>query len=347
MAGDHQVDGRVEPLGDVQHRAADALAGPVGAGLDAALVQQHDDRLHPLGGELRGGGVGGGHLVGEAQPADAGLGHQLGRALQRHADEAHPHAAHRLDRRTGQHGLGAAGEVHVGGQPREVGAVVGPVGEVAAVVGVAAAVLHALQFGQALVELVVAHAGHVEAHRLERLDAGLVVEQARQERRPADQVPGRHRERVGVALAQRVERGGQVLGAANLGGRRIERGPQGGVGPARRLEVAVVVVERQHLHGHHAPRRIGVVAPAGVPVRVAAGATARRAGHAQRRRGEAHRQHCCGPGPTAAGAARERSVEGVGSAGGARGHGCSSGFGGRVAGGSAGPYRPVRWRIAR
>ena len=82
----------------------------------------------------------------------------------------------------------------VGGQPAEVraGVAAGTPRRVAAVVRVAAAALHAQQLGHALVELVVADAGHVEAHGVERLDRRLVVEQPGQERRAADQVTGGH-----------------------------------------------------------------------------------------------------------------------------------------------------------
>jgi hypothetical protein len=94
---------------------------------------------------------------------------------------------------------------------------------------------------------VVAHAGDVEVHRVQRLDRRLVVEQAGQERRAADQVTGRHR--VGVARlgAQLREFGRQVLRTADRGVVGIEGRPQRGVGTAGRLQVTVEVVERQHL----------------------------------------------------------------------------------------------------
>jgi hypothetical protein len=111
---------------------------------------------------------------------------------------------------------------------------------------VAAAVLHAQQLGDALVELVVADAGDVEAERVERLDARLVLEQAGEERRPADEVAGGDGQRVAVALAQVAQMRRQVLDAAGRD-RGAGAGHEGAVRARRRLQVTVVVVERQDL----------------------------------------------------------------------------------------------------
>ncbi len=93
--------------------------------------------------------------------------------------------------------------------------------EVAPVDRVTAAVLHAQQLGDALVELVIADTGDVEAHLVERLDRRLVVEQAREGGRAADQVAGGHGEAVTRwPCAQLVELGRQVLATA---GRRLRR----------------------------------------------------------------------------------------------------------------------------
>ena len=74
VAGDDQVDLRVQVLGDVDDRAGDADALPVGAGLHAALVEQHDDGLHAAAAQFAGGPVGGLDLVAELDALDAGLG---------------------------------------------------------------------------------------------------------------------------------------------------------------------------------------------------------------------------------------------------------------------------------
>ncbi len=81
----------------------------------------------------------------------------------------------------------------------------------------AAAVLEALELLVALVELVVAHGGDVEAERVERLDGRLVVEGGRQQRRGADHVAGGDGDGVGVADAGLLEVRREVLDAADVG----------------------------------------------------------------------------------------------------------------------------------
>ena len=80
--------------------------------------------------------------------------------------------------------------------------------------GVAAALLHALELGRALVELVVADRVEVEADLVHRLDRGLVVEQRRHERRCADQVAGGDDEAVAVPRLELPDVLGEVGGAA-------------------------------------------------------------------------------------------------------------------------------------
>ncbi len=104
----------------------------------------------------------------------------------------------------------------VGGQELEVRAGE-PVAVLAAVDRVAAAVLHAQQLVDALVELVVADPVVVQAHQVEGLDGRLVVEDRGDERRGADQVAGRHEERVGI-------RGPRACRRAWRGTRRRRRG---------------------------------------------------------------------------------------------------------------------------
>jgi hypothetical protein len=98
-AHDHVDRGR-EALGDRDDRplqpgaVVDAGAG----GLRAALVEQHDDRLDALALQLRRVPVARLDLVAEVQPGHARLRHDVGRALQGHADEADPDARDLLDR---------------------------------------------------------------------------------------------------------------------------------------------------------------------------------------------------------------------------------------------------------
>ena len=118
---------------------------------------------------------------------------------------------------------------HVRGQPLEVSAriaVLAPGGEAAILEMAVAAALHPLQLGDSLVEFVVAHARHIEAQRVQRLDRRLVVEQPGQERAAADQVTGRHRVGVAGLLPQPVEGGRQVLRTAHRRGAGVELGPR-------------------------------------------------------------------------------------------------------------------------
>ncbi len=103
-------------------RPGDAVALLVSAGLEATLVQQHDDRLHAAPAQLAGGPVGGLDLVAELDALDAGLGDQGGRRLQGHPDVAHLDSANLLHRGAGQDRPAGALPDHVGGEPAEVGA---------------------------------------------------------------------------------------------------------------------------------------------------------------------------------------------------------------------------------
>ena len=71
----------------------------------------------------------------------------------------------------------------------------------------AAALLHALQFGRALVEFMIADRGKLEPGQAQRLDRRLVEEQRRRNRAGADQVPRGDRHAVGGPhLLQRARR---------------------------------------------------------------------------------------------------------------------------------------------
>ncbi len=89
-------------------------------------------------------------------------------------------------------GLPVFSRVTFAARNREVGAAEAAA-VVAAVLRVATAVLDAGELGRALVELVVADGGDVELQLVERLDRGLVVEQAGDQRGGADHVARRPR----------------------------------------------------------------------------------------------------------------------------------------------------------
>ncbi len=169
-----------------------------------------------------------------------------GVALQRQPDEGDGHAvvlAHLVGREER-----FAGRLHdrAGGEILELGAEEG-MRSLAAVDRMAAAVLHALQLVRALVELMVADGGDVEAHHRQRLDGRLVVEQRGQKRARTDQVAGGDEDAVLLAFAALLDQRRQMLGAA--GGHRYPLRLVGRIGDAdaarRRLQVAVEVVQRE------------------------------------------------------------------------------------------------------
>ncbi len=92
----------------------------------------------------------------------------------------------------------------------------------------AAAVLHALKLGDALVELVIADGAELEAGQVQCLDARLVVEERRGHRRRADQVAGGDHGSERVARAQLCKSACERRSSARA------------IGEARELPVKVV-----------------------------------------------------------------------------------------------------------
>ena len=246
VARDDDVDRGIEQRVDPDDGARDAVARVDGARsrrLRPALVQEHDDRLDALPLQLGDERVGGLGLVQEAPALDPGLSDERVGVLQRHADEADLHALDLLDPVRRKRRLAGGVVDGVRGEPLEVRSGVGRTGEVTPVDGMAATVLHAEELGDALVELVVADARHVEAHCVQRLDGRLVVEQARQERRAPDEVAGSDGEAVLLAGAELSQLRGEVLAAA-----RERAGDVTRAGIRVRLQVPVVVVEPEQLN---------------------------------------------------------------------------------------------------
>ena len=147
----------------------------------------------------------------------------------------------------GQDRLAVALADHVGREHRVVRAGEA-VAVLAAVGGVAAAVLQAQQLVDALVELVVADAGDVEAERVHLLDRGLVVEGRADQGRGADEVAGG--DGVDVLASSVCACGAQLLDPVrevlDATGRHVAgRRRHDAAAPGRRVDVAVEVVERQ------------------------------------------------------------------------------------------------------
>ena len=222
----------------------------VRAGLEAALVQQHDDRLHAAAAQLAGRPVGRLHLVAELDALDAGLGDQGRRGLQGHADVADLDPVDLLDGGAGQdrpagvlcttlaasHGKSAPGV-----------AAFAP-GLVAAVLGVAAAALHPQQLRPRPRRT-------RGCRRWRRRGPWRSATRPRARRGTARtgtgcRRSGRRRRRCGssgpwrAASSRVVARYSAPPTWVPLGSRV---GPSVASRAARRLQVAVEVVERQHL----------------------------------------------------------------------------------------------------
>ena len=187
-----------------------------GAGLRAALVQQHDDGLDALGLQLAGVALAVAASSANSQPGDTGRGHDARRALEGHADEADLDALHLVDRRTAAAAAaGSAVTKALADRYWKSAPWYGSAGSAQPSTGWQPPFWMRSSSAGALVELVVADAGVVQADPVERLDGRLVVEGGRQQRRGADQVAGGDGQRV-LLLAGRLELTdlrGEVLGA--------------------------------------------------------------------------------------------------------------------------------------
>ena len=213
-----------------------------------ALVQQDDDRLDPLLLEVRHERV---HRIGFVVEVDVGRGgrrHDVGRALQRHADDGDLDSRELVDGERREDRLAGVLVGHIGGEELEVGSLEPVTGE-ASLHRVAAALLHTRQLGRSFVELVVPDAVVIEADQVHRLDRRLVVEDRRNERGGPDEVAGGHEQRVRIRGPQVADIAGQILGTA--------RGciPDATTRALWRTELPMEVVEGQDLH----VRRLGVL----------------------------------------------------------------------------------------
>ncbi len=214
--------------------------------LEAALMDQHDDRLHTEATQLPDGRVDRLRFVAELETRNARRRDDRRRFLEREADEAHAHAIDDLDAECREQRLAGRRHVHVRRQELELRTLerhrradartlAG-----ARVRRMTAAPLHAQELRAAFVELMVADCVELEAETIHRLDGAFVVEQRRDQRARADHVTGRDHHVVRVlrlelrdVLREHVD---------TTGGRR------GGEGSGR-LQVAVKVIERDHLDG--------------------------------------------------------------------------------------------------
>ena len=174
-----------------------------------------------------------------------------GGGFQRQPDEGDGNILEGADLVGRKHCLVGAGEKCRRGEIVEFGA-----GEAlwpaAALSRMTAAILHAQQFVLALVELVIADGRQSQPHLRHRFDGRLVVEHRRQERAGADEVAGRHEDRVRLAVGQQLHQARHVLGAAgrdHAGLGRVRRIGDSDAG-RRRLEVAVEVVDGQDAQRH-------------------------------------------------------------------------------------------------
>ena len=189
-------------------------------------------------------------LVVELEAADALGRDDFRRVLQRQADVGDRDAARALDQIGRQRGPVGVLVAHVGREVAEERARK-RVAVLAAVRRVAAAELHAQELVEALVELVVAHPGVLHAHAAECLDGRLVVKEAGDQRRGADEVAGADENRVAAGREALDVRGqeGRATGRGRLdrarGARRGRADRRGARGARGRLQVAVEVVDAE------------------------------------------------------------------------------------------------------
>ncbi len=151
-------------------------------------MEQNDNRLDPLILQNRNKRVGRLGFVEEIPPLNTGGGNQRVGRFQRHADKGDLDVVKALDPIGGQRRFAGFLMDDVGGQPLEVGSGVWLGREVAAVDGMTASVLHAEQFGNPFVKFMVAYAGDVELHRVERFYRWFIMKKPRKSRRPANEV---------------------------------------------------------------------------------------------------------------------------------------------------------------
>ena len=255
VAGDHQVDCRIEALDDIDDVAGKARAVVVAGdrrgrrALAAALMDRDDDDFSALVADLADQRVGGIGFILECQAFDAARCDDGRRAFENEADESDARAVDDLDLVGGEERLLAGDVDHIGREELELRALEGvrcadhiALAGMVVVGRMAAAVLHAVQLGLAFVELVVADRIVIEAvagaEAVHRLDRAFVVEEGGNQRAGADQVAGGNDHgAVRVLGAHRVDVAGEVVNAAD---RRAEQ-------IARRAQGAVEIVEADHL----------------------------------------------------------------------------------------------------
>jgi len=222
-------------------------------------VDEHDDALDPLAFELRDEAVDRVRFVAERQAGDAGGGRDEGRSLERQPDEGDARVAVVTDRVRREQRVVGRGVDDIRAEEREartIEAITVP----AAIDRMTSAVLHAQELVGALVELVVADRRHGEAEQVHRFDRRLVVKRRGQQRRRTDQIAGGDDRRVRVGRRELREVSRQVLDTTRIN--EIDEGigprddPTGR--PARGLQVAVEVVEREELDRHGAAGVLGV-----------------------------------------------------------------------------------------
>jgi len=247
VAAHHDIDGTVEFPDDIDDRSRDARALIIFADRQAALMDQHHNCLDAASSQFRNQRVDRLGLVAELEAGCGGRRNDVSGALERQADEGDGDAFEMADlvgrkqRRAGRFLEGRGGEVvkPCSGEGMRAQAFVDRM---------AAAILHPQQFVLALVEFVIADGCDLKPHHRERLDRRLVVEHRRQQRAGADQVAGRNKHRVGVALAELFHQACHGLRAA--GRDRNLLAPVVWIGnpdaARRRVEVAVEIIDREN-----------------------------------------------------------------------------------------------------
>ena len=250
MATDDQVHRLVELLDDIDDGTGNARTFIVVAGGKAAFVDQNHNGLDALGLEFGYQRIHCFGLIAKFEAGNARRGDEIGRALERQADEGDGDAFEISDLVRREQRLASLRVDGAGGKIAERRALEG-MRPLATVDGMAAAVLHAQKFLAAFVEFVIADGCDLQSHHGQRLDGRFVMKQCGEKWTCADQIAGGDKGGVLLFRTQLLHQRCHMLGAARWNGDLLR--PVGGVvdndaaGGGAQITVKVVDCEQRDI----------------------------------------------------------------------------------------------------
>jgi hypothetical protein len=229
----------------------------------ATLVNEHDDGFDAAPADFRDERVDGLRLVSELEACDTRWGYHVGRVLECETDEGNGNAIELLHLVCREERLAGVAVEGTGGQVAKL-CTLERAGALAAIEWMTAPILDTQELVLAVIELVVADRGDLKPHQGESLHRRLVMELCRQEWACPDQVASCHEHAVLGFRAKLLDERCHMLRAT-----RIDRDPLGpvrvvddGDAAARRLQVAVEVVDGEDGDRNRGTRREGSLDPA-------------------------------------------------------------------------------------